>query len=67
MAPEIINSSGHDLNVDWWAIGIIIYELVIGCTPFQNDDETILKTKIKNGLVEFPDRTKYKIKYTNEF
>ena len=36
LAPEMVDSTGHDKTVDWWAIGILIYELLIGVTPFFN-------------------------------
>ena len=36
LAPEMVNESGHDFTVDWWTVGILIYEMVIGITPFFN-------------------------------
>ena len=37
-APEIILDQGYDLKVDWWAVGILIYELVFGKTPFRDNN-----------------------------
>jgi protein kinase A len=34
LAPEIIMSKGHDHAVDYWAFGVIVYELLVGHTPF---------------------------------
>ena len=38
LAPEIVNKAGHDKSVDWWAIGIMIYEMLIGMTPFVHSN-----------------------------
>ena len=34
LAPEIISKIGYDKSVDWWALGILMYEMLIGVTPF---------------------------------
>ena len=35
MAPEMINRNGYDKSVDWWAVGIMMYEMLVGCNPFR--------------------------------
>uniref|UniRef100_A0A061R985 non-specific serine/threonine protein kinase n=1 Tax=Tetraselmis sp. GSL018 TaxID=582737 RepID=A0A061R985_9CHLO len=42
LAPEVINGTGHGSEVDWWALGILTFELLFGVTPFrgQRRDET---------------------------
>ena len=37
MAPEIILRKGHSFYSDWWALGILIYEMLVGRTPFYGD------------------------------
>eukprot|EP00428_Durinskia_dybowskii_P016627 CAMPEP_0170214076 /NCGR_PEP_ID=MMETSP0116_2-20130129/6664_1 /TAXON_ID=400756 /ORGANISM="Durinskia baltica, Strain CSIRO CS-38" /LENGTH=1073 /DNA_ID=CAMNT_0010464631 /DNA_START=33 /DNA_END=3255 /DNA_ORIENTATION=- len=39
MAPEVILHGGYDRMVDWWAIGILAYEFVCGCTPFIDEED----------------------------
>lgn len=38
MAPELFKQSGHDRGVDWWALGILAYEMVLGSPPFYSPD-----------------------------
>jgi serine/threonine protein kinase len=39
MAPELINNSGYNQCADYWSIGILIYELLVGNTPFAGDSD----------------------------
>ena len=65
LAPEMIKGEPHDKTVDWWAMGILMYEMLIGVTPFFNRNKQMLFTKIKNSKVIFPDRKKYKIDFSD--
>ena len=42
MSPEMLAGTGHDKNVDWWALGILIYELLSGIPPFYDKDHSIM-------------------------
>ncbi|KAG8380613.1 hypothetical protein BUALT_Bualt06G0033900 [Buddleja alternifolia] len=54
LAPEIVSGEGHGNAVDWWTLGIFIYELFYGVTPFRGmDNEFTLANIVARGL-EFP-------------
>ena len=54
------------MGVDWWAVGILIYEMLIGVTPFFNRNRQVLMSKIKHSKIVFPDRKTYRITYSDE-
>uniref|UniRef100_A0A7S3NYM0 Uncharacterized protein n=1 Tax=Euplotes crassus TaxID=5936 RepID=A0A7S3NYM0_EUPCR len=56
LAPEILLRKGHGKPVDWWSLGSIIYEMIVGLPPFyQNDDKDKLFKDIKYGEPEYPE------------
>ena len=36
-APELLLGTGHGLEVDWWSLGVVLYEFVVGAPPFAAD------------------------------
>jgi len=56
LSPELIRSSGHDRAVDYWALGCLIFELLIGCTPFADDDQSVIFRKVigSDSYLKFP-------------
>ena len=54
LAPEIIQSKGHGKAVDWWALGVLIYEMLAGYPPFFDDNPFGIYEKILAGRVQFP-------------
>uniref|UniRef100_A0AC34F986 Uncharacterized protein n=1 Tax=Panagrolaimus sp. ES5 TaxID=591445 RepID=A0AC34F986_9BILA len=59
LAPEVISRRGHNHSVDWWSLGVLIYELMTGITPFPGNSAAEVQKSIENtnGLVEFPKKT----------
>ena len=53
-APEVLLKQPYDLNVDWWAVGIITYELIFGSTPFFNESKATLLRNIRSKKLSFP-------------
>lgn len=54
LAPEIIQSKGHNKNVDWWALGVLVFEMLAGYPPFYDDNPMGIYQKIMDGYYEFP-------------
>jgi protein kinase A len=54
LAPEILLNKGHGKPVDWWTLGILLYEMLAGIDPFCDDDPMMIYQKILKGRVRFP-------------
>ena len=54
MAPEIILNKGHTKPVDWWSLGVLLYEMIVGVDPFNDNDPMMVYTKIIEGKYRFP-------------
>ena len=54
IAPEVIQQRGHDSSCDWWALGILLYELLTGHAPFLDPNPFKLYEKILTAPVTFP-------------
>eukprot|EP00343_Euplotes_focardii_P008833 CAMPEP_0205825342 /NCGR_PEP_ID=MMETSP0206-20130828/24824_1 /ASSEMBLY_ACC=CAM_ASM_000279 /TAXON_ID=36767 /ORGANISM="Euplotes focardii, Strain TN1" /LENGTH=219 /DNA_ID=CAMNT_0053124297 /DNA_START=713 /DNA_END=1372 /DNA_ORIENTATION=+ len=61
LAPEIIKEEGHGLAVDWWACGILIYEMIVGFPPFYHKVQKTMYELIEKFPVKFPDPIKHGI------
>lgn len=54
IAPEIILNKGHSKPVDWWTLGILLYEMLVGIDPFNHDDPMMIYQNIIKGKIKFP-------------
>mmetsp|Transcript_97842 Transcript_97842/g.209879 ORF Transcript_97842/g.209879 Transcript_97842/m.209879 type:complete len:328 (-) Transcript_97842:282-1265(-) len=54
IAPEMLLNKGHGKPVDWWTLGILIYEMVVGYPPFVDEDPMGIYQKILSGKIVFP-------------
>lgn len=57
IAPEVLRKKGYGVEADWWSLGTIMYEMLIGYPPFYSDDPTSTCRKIVNWrhYLRFPD------------
>ncbi|XP_016120832.1 microtubule-associated serine/threonine-protein kinase 3-like, partial [Sinocyclocheilus grahami] len=55
IAPEVILRQGYGKPVDWWAMGIILYEFLVGCVPFFGDTPEELFGQVVSDEIEWPE------------
>lgn len=68
LAPEILNEKGHSFPVDWWALGILTYEMIVGFPPFYtgNKNNSKMYQLIKSKPVYFPDPQRHNIHMSDD-
>uniref|UniRef100_A0A8C1L8T1 Protein kinase C n=1 Tax=Cyprinus carpio TaxID=7962 RepID=A0A8C1L8T1_CYPCA len=54
IAPEILLGQKYSFSVDWWSFGVLLYEMLIGQSPFQGDDEDELFESIRMDVPHYP-------------
>ncbi|KAK4686391.1 protein-serine/threonine kinase, partial [Tremellales sp. Uapishka_1] len=58
IAPEVISgSNGHTSAVDWWTLGILVYEMIFATTPFKGSNRNGTFANVMKHEVTFPDKT----------
>ncbi|GMT17385.1 hypothetical protein PFISCL1PPCAC_8682, partial [Pristionchus fissidentatus] len=62
IAPEVILKKGYNKPVDWWALGVLIHEMITGYTPFYHDNKDKMYKKIISGNMSFPSHFSAKLK-----
>ncbi|KAH9450162.1 hypothetical protein Pst134EA_026871 [Puccinia striiformis f. sp. tritici] len=56
IAPEVIQGNGHSSAVDWWTVGILIYEMIYGYTPFKGPDRHSTFANVLKREIFFSDQ-----------
>jgi protein kinase A len=56
LAPEIVQMRGHGKGVDWWTLGILIFEMLASYPPFFDEDPMKTYSKILHNTPKFPGR-----------
>ena len=54
IAPEIIREQKYGFSVDWWTLGVLTYEMLLGRTPFHAKEQVDLYIKIKREEPRYP-------------
>ena len=69
MAPEMLASNHrrrYDKRIDWWAVGILLFEMLTGRTPFYHPKEAKVLNNIKYATIRWPP-TDSGIEYSSDF
>ncbi|KAK1797716.1 hypothetical protein P4O66_008083, partial [Electrophorus voltai] len=62
LAPEVIQGKGHGLAVDWWALGVLIFEMLSGYPPFFDDNPFGIYQKVLSAKLNFPRHLDFYVK-----
>lgn len=64
----MLNNEKYSYTVDWWALGILVYEMMVGFPPFYTGsaDNAKMYKFIKSSPVFFPDPSKHKIYFSDD-
>ncbi|XP_029121395.1 probable serine/threonine protein kinase IREH1 isoform X2 [Elaeis guineensis] len=54
LAPEILLGTGHGASADWWSVGVILFELIVGIPPFNAEHPQIIFDNILNRKIPWP-------------
>ncbi|XP_075935547.1 serine/threonine-protein kinase N2 [Anarhichas minor] len=54
LAPEVLTDNTYTRSVDWWGLGVLVYEMLVGESPFPGDDEEEVFDSIVNDDVRYP-------------
>lgn len=52
--PQILQGLKYSFSVDWWSFGVLLYEMLIGQSPFHGDDEDELFESIRVDTPHYP-------------
>lgn len=56
IAPEVLLATGHDHTADWWALGILTYEMLTGVPPFYDKNRNVMFLNIEKAPIRWPEK-----------
>lgn len=62
----MVSNAGHNYSIDWWALGILIYEMIVGIPPFYHKNRDHMFYLIKEASIKYPDPKKHGISVSEE-
>lgn len=62
----MVTSTGHNFGIDWWALGILVYEMIVGIPPFYHKKRDHMFYLIKEASIKYPDKELHGISVSDE-
>eukprot|EP00345_Euplotes_harpa_P010473 CAMPEP_0168347740 /NCGR_PEP_ID=MMETSP0213-20121227/19215_1 /TAXON_ID=151035 /ORGANISM="Euplotes harpa, Strain FSP1.4" /LENGTH=85 /DNA_ID=CAMNT_0008356977 /DNA_START=1 /DNA_END=254 /DNA_ORIENTATION=- len=56
LAPEVLRRQGHGKSVDWYLVGVLLYEMLVGIPPYFSSNKEQMFKNIKSGPLRMPER-----------
>lgn len=56
LAPEVLRRQGHGKSVDWYLVGVLLYEMLVGIPPYFSSNKDQMFKNIKSGPLRMPER-----------
>ena len=56
IAPEILSGKGHSYTADWWALGVLTYEMLTGVPPFYDKNRNLMFSNIESSPIRWPEQ-----------
>eukprot|EP01041_Mallomonas_annulata_P001136 gene1136-2202_t len=54
LSPEVLDRQGHGTAVDWWNLGMVVYEMLTGLPPWYTEDRPTLFKRLRDAPLKFP-------------
>ena len=54
LAPEMLKKQGHGKSVDWYLLGVLLYEMIVGITPYFSNNKEQIFYNIENEVLKIP-------------
>lgn len=55
IAPELLENQGYTKTVDWWTLGVLLYEMMTGLPPFYDENVNTMYQRILRDPLRFPE------------